>query len=88
MSITEDDYETILKNLDQAVRNKHMIHSQDEEKVEKIFCDLLAKNMEYTVNNVQQIIRRLNSEYSQFTRNMILEIALYKKRLHFKQQHD
>ena len=52
----------------------------------KIFCYILEKNIDYGVDNVYVIIDSLGPEFSKYTKNIILEIALYKLRLHSKRQ--
>jgi hypothetical protein len=88
MSNIEDHYDDIIKRLRKSIRNPIQIHQNDEERVEKIFCNLLEKDIDYAVDDVQIIIDRLGPEYSKYTKNIILEIALYKLRLHFKKRYE
>lgn len=84
MRIIEDYYENIQKQLKEAIRNPIQIHPDDEKRVEKIFCDILEKNIDYGVDDIYIIIDKLEPEFSKYTKNIILEIALYKLRLHSK----
>lgn len=87
MSNIEDHYGEIVRRLRKAIRNPIQIHQYDEERVEKIFCDILEKDIDYGVDDVQIIIDQLGPEYSKYTKNIILEIALYKLRLNFKKRY-
>ena len=86
MRIIEDYYKVIQKKIKEAVRNPIQIHSDDEKRIEKIFCNILEKNIEYGVDDIYIIIDRLEPEFSKYTKNIILEIALYKLRLHSKKK--
>jgi hypothetical protein len=84
MRTIEEYYVDIHRQLTQAIKNPEQIHQRDEEMVEKIFCDILKNDIDYGVDDVRVIIDELGPKYSKYTKNMILEIALYKLRLHFK----
>ncbi len=84
MRIIEDYYQVIQRQIKEAIRNPIQIHQDDEKRVEKIFCDILEKNIHYGVDDVYVIIDALEPEFSRYTKNIILEIALYKLRLHSK----
>ena len=86
MRIIEDYYEKIQKHLKETIRNPIQIHQDDEKRVEEIFCDILEKNIEYRVDDIYIIIDALEPEFSKYTKNIILEIALYKLRLHSKKK--
>ena len=86
MRIIEDYYKVIQGQIKEAVRNPIQIHVDDEKRIEKIFCNLLEKNIEYGVDDVYIIIDALEPEFSKYTKNIILEIALYKLRLHSKKK--
>ena len=88
MRIIEDYYENIQKQLKEAIRNPIQIHPADEKRVEKIFCDILEKNIDYGVDDIYIIIDKLEPEFSKYTKNIILEIALYKLRLHSKKHNN
>lgn len=88
MRIIEDYYEKIQKHLKETIRNPIQIHQDDEKRVEKIFCDILEKNIEYRVDDIYIIIDKLEPEFSKYTKNIILEITLYKLRLHSKKKNN
>ena len=88
MRIIEDYYENIQKQLKEAIRNPIQIHPDDEKRVEKIFCDILEKNIDYGVDDIYIIIDKLEPEFSKYTKNIILEITLYKLRLHSKKKNN
>ena len=52
MRIIEDYYENIQKQLKEAIRNPIQIHPDEEKRVEKIFCDILEKNIDYGVDDI------------------------------------
>jgi hypothetical protein len=86
LRIIEDYYKVIQRQIKEAVRNPIQIHPDDEKRIEKIFCNILEKNIEYGVDDVYIIIDALEPEFSNYTKNIILEIALYKLRLHSKKK--
>jgi hypothetical protein len=86
LRIIEDYYKVIQRQIKEAVRNPIQIHPDDEKRIEKIFCNILEKNIEYGVDDVYIIIDALEPEFSNYTNNIILEIALYKLRLHSKKK--
>jgi hypothetical protein len=86
LKIIEDYYKVIQRQINETIRNPIQIHQDDEKRVEKIFCNILEKNIEYGVDDVYVIIDRLEPEFSNYTKNIILEIALYKLRLHSKKK--
>ena len=88
MRIIEDYYENIQKQLKEAIRNPIQIHPDEEKRVEKIFCDILEKNIDYGVDDIYIIIDKLEPQFSKYTKNIILEIALYKLRLHSKKHNN
>ena len=88
MKIIEDYYKVIQRQIKEAIRNPIQIHPDDEERVEKIFCDILEKNIDYGVDDVYVIIDSLGPGFSKYTKNIILEIALYKLRLDSKNTND
>jgi hypothetical protein len=87
MRAIEEYYIDIQRQLIEAIKNPEQIHQRDEEKIEKIFCDILELDIEYEVDDVKVIIDELGPKYSKYTKNIILEIALYKLRLHFKKMY-
>jgi hypothetical protein len=84
----EDYYKDIQKKIKEAIKNPIQIHPDEEKRIEKIFCDILEKNIDYGVDDVYVIIDALEPEFSKYTKNIILEIALYKLRLHSKKKND
>ena len=88
MRFIEDYYKDIQKKIKEAIKNPIQIHPDEEKRIEKIFCDILEKNIDYGVDDVYVIIDALEPEFSKYTKNIILEIALYKLRLHSKKKND
>jgi hypothetical protein len=86
LRIIEDYYKVIQRQIKEAVRNPIQIHPDDEKRIEKIFCNILEKNIEYGVDDVYVIIDALEPKFSKYTKNIILEIALYKLRRHSKKK--
>ena len=86
MRFIEDYYKDIQKKIKEAIKNPIQIHPDEEKRIEKIFCDILEKNIDYGVDDVYVIIDALEPEFSKYTKNIILEIALYKLRLHSKKK--
>ena len=88
MRFIEDYYKDIEKKIKEAIKNPIQIHPDEEKRIEKIFCDILEKNIDYGVDDVYVIIDALEPEFNKYTKNIILEIALYKLRLHSKKKND
>ena len=88
MRFIEDYYKDIQKKIKEAIKNPIQIHPDEEKRIEKIFCDILEKNIDYGVDDVYVIIDALEPEFSKYTKNIILEIALYKLRLHSTKKND
>ena len=88
MSITENDREDIIRRLREDVRNPRQIHPLDEKRVEKIFCDIVEQNRQYTLDDLDRIVNNLGDEFSKTTRNIIIELACYKKILHIKKMYE
>ena len=87
MRFIEDYYDDIVRRLRNTIKNPIQIHKVEEVRVEKIFCDILEKNIDYGVDDVQTIIDKLGTEYSKYTKNIILEIALYELRSNLKKKY-
>lgn len=86
MRFIEDYYDDIVRQLRNTIKNPIQIHKLEEERVEKIFCDILEKKIDYGVDDIQTIIDKLGAEYSKYTKNIVLEIALYKLRSNLKKK--
>ena len=69
MRIIEDYYKVIQRQIKEAIRSPIQIHQDDEKRVEKIFCDILEKNIHYGVDDVYVIIDALEPEFSRYTKN-------------------
>jgi hypothetical protein len=50
LKIIEDYYKVIQRQIKEAIRNPIQIHQDDE--IEKVFCDILEKNIHYGVDDV------------------------------------
>lgn len=69
------DTSTILTKIESAVINKAHIHPSDEKRVTRIFFDVIQQEKWYGMDEVQIVVNSLSPQFSEFTKERILDIA-------------
>ena len=80
MVIKESEVGEILVKINKAVINPVTMHPFDEERVAHLFNNLFKQNVKYEISDIQVIVNRLDSEYPEYTKKRIFQIAESKLR--------